>query len=112
MPISAVIRTEFHLRKIYHLRKEIRKMKMETMRRFDDIDVLIEHIVRVHGKMQKCILRGGYSRGRDLDGLMSDMIKTLNHRDYGQILHQQWVDHNYYDTIRAFMKIISRRGLE
>ena len=59
IPVPAVIRTEFHLRRIYHLRKEIRKMRMETMRHYDDIDALIEHIVRVHGKMRKCILRGG-----------------------------------------------------
>ena len=56
-------------------------------------------------------MRDGYSRGRDLDGIMSDMIETLNLRDYGQVLHQQWVDHSYYDAIRAFVKIISRRGV-
>ena len=51
MPVPAVIRTKFHLRMIRHLRKEIRKMRMETKRRYDDIDALIDHIVRVHGKM-------------------------------------------------------------
>ena len=111
LSVLTVIRTEFHLRRIYHLRKEIRKMRMETIRHYNDIDALIEHILRIHGKIRKCILRGGYSRGRDLDGLMSDMIETLNLRDYGQVLHQQWVDHNYYDAIRAFVKIISTRGV-
>ena len=114
MPVPAVIRIEFHLHIIRHLRKEIRKMRMETKRRYDDIDALIDHIVRVHGKMQKCILRGGYSRGSDLDGLMSDMIETLNLRDYGQVLHQAWINdinHNYMDAIKAFLKIISRRGV-
>ena len=94
---------------IRHLRKEIRKMRMETMRRYNDIDVLIEHIVRVHEKMRKYVLRGGYSRGRDLDGLISDIIETLNLRDYGHVLHQQWVDNNYMDAIRAFLKVISKR---
>ena len=89
MPLPAVIRTEFHLHMIRHLRKEIRKMRMETKRRYDDIDALIDHIVRVHGKMGKCVLHGGYSRGSDLDGLMSDMIETLNLRDYGQVLHKR-----------------------
>ena len=96
---------------IHHFRKEICKMRMETMRRYDDIDALIEHIIRVHGKMRKCVLRGGYSRRRDLNGLLFDMIKTLNLRNYGQVLDQQWIDHNYYDTIRAFVKIISIRGV-
>ena len=51
MHVPAVIRTESHLRMVHHLRKEICKMRMETMRYYDDIDALIEHIVRVHGKM-------------------------------------------------------------
>ena len=59
MPVPTVIRTEFHLHKVCHLRKEIRKMRMETKRRYDDINALIDHIVRVHGKMRKCVLRGG-----------------------------------------------------
>ena len=45
---------------------------------------------------------------------MSDMIETLNLRDYGQLLYQTWVNeinYNYYDVIRAFVKIISRRGV-
>ena len=114
MPVPAVIRTEFHLHMIRHLRKEIRKMRMETKRCYDDIDALIDNIVRVHGKMRKCVLHGGYSRGSDLDGLMSDMIETLNLRDYGQVLRQAWVNdinHNYMDAIRAFLKVISRRGV-
>ena len=114
MPVPVVFRTEFHLNKVRHLRKEIRKMRMETKRRYDDIDALIDHIVRVHRKMRKCVLRGGYSRGSDLDGLMSDMIETLNLRDYGQVLHQAWINninHNYMDAIRAFLKVISRRGV-
>ena len=51
MPVPAVIRTEFHLHKVRHLRKEIRKMRMETKRRYDDIDELIDHTVCVYGKM-------------------------------------------------------------
>ena len=51
MPVPVGIRTEFHLHKVRHLRKEIHKMRMETKRHYDDIDALIEHIVRVHGKM-------------------------------------------------------------
>ena len=57
---------------------------------------------------------GGYFRGSDLDGLMSDIIETLNLRDYGQVLHQAWVNdinHNYMDAIRAFLKVISKRGV-
>ena len=114
MPVSAVIRTKFHQRMIRHLRKEIRKMRMETKRRYDDIDALIDHIVRVHGKMRKCVLHGGYSRGSDLDGLMSDMIETLNLRNYGQVLHQAWINdinHNYMDAMRVFLKVMSRRGV-
>ena len=88
VPVPAVIRTNSHMRRVCHFRKEIRKIRMETMRCYDNIDALIDHIVHVHEKMQKCILRGSYSRGRGLNGLMSDMIKTLNRRDYGQILHQ------------------------
>ena len=45
---------------------------------------------------------------------MSDMIETLNLRDYGQVLHQAWINdinHNYMDAIRAFLKVISRRGV-
>ena len=45
---------------------------------------------------------------------MSDMIETLNLRDYGQVLHQVWINdinHNYMDAIRAFLKVISRRGV-
>ena len=46
-----VIRNDYQRQRVRHLRKEIRKTRMETMRRWDDIDALIEHMIRVHEKM-------------------------------------------------------------
>ena len=51
MQIPAVIRNDHQRQRIYHLRNKIRKMRMETMRHWDDIDALIKNMIRIHEKM-------------------------------------------------------------
>ena len=65
MRTPIVLKTEHQNRRLRLFERSLDRAKLEAQVSTDDLDRLVDHIVRVNNMIQKCIWHGGFQRGMD-----------------------------------------------
>ena len=104
---------EYQKRRLRLLERSLDRAKLEAQVSTDDLDRVVDHIVRVNNMIQECIWFGGFQLGRN-DKLAHDkMANSFKNKFLKELATRSWreAESSYRRALQRFFMFFTRLGV-